>query len=296
MNPINLFGMTMKSDVTNKEYADSKFISLTKAMQTKVDIAGDKMTGNLDMNNNRVTNIGDAVDNYDCVTKHYLDSTIKPINRSVHSKVSVDGDSMSGDLDMNWHTVGNVKFPLKSCDAANKLYVQIYAERNEINVEMLCKIGEIISIILYKYDSLIHYRDTFSSSLTYAISMYSKYKNIFETTHAGYNEDISSCTILVDLKVNIIKIIEGLPKDIFQELKEELNKEKLFSAPDRGIRKRFRKFLIKRTEQLDSGGLNERLQFLLHKNLLLIDIGFAYLIDSLLHILLLEFSTIVINS
>ena len=102
--------------------------------------------------------------------------------------------------------------------------------------------------------------------------------------------------LFVDLKVNIIRIIEDLPKDIFQELKEELNEEKLFSTPDRGIRKRYRKFIIKRTEQFDSGGLNEQLQLLLYKNLLLIDIGFVYLIDSLLHILLVELSTIVINS
>ena len=118
--------------------------------------------------------------------------------------------------------------------------------------------------------------------------MYSKYKNILET-FTGYNDDLSSCTILVDLKVNMIKIIEVLPKNIFQELKEELNKEKLFSTPtERGIRKRFRRFLVKYTEQIDSEGVNEELQLLLYKNLLLIDIGFVYLIDSLLHILLLE--------
>ena len=296
MNPINLFGMTMKSGVTNKEYIDSKFISLTKAMQTKVDTAGDKMTGNLDMNNNRLMNVGNAVDKQDCITKDYLDTITKSINRQVQLKVNADGDTMRGNLDMDWHTVTNVKFPLKSCDAANKLYVQIYAERNEINVEKLCKIGEIISIILYKYDSLIQYRDVFSSSLAYAISMYSKYKTIFETTYAKYNEDISSCTILVDLKVNIIKIIEVLPEDVFQELKNELKKENLFSTPEDGTQKRFRRFLTKCREQTDSGGPNEQLQLLLYKNLLLIDIGFAYLIDSLLHILLLEFTTIVINS
>ena len=98
------------------------------------------------------------------------------------------------------------------------------------------------------------------------------------------------------MKVNTIRIIEDLPKDIFQELKEELSEEKLFLTPERGIRKRYRRFLIKRTEQFDSGGLKEQLQLLLHRNLLLIDIGFVYLIDSLLRILLLEFTTIVINS
>src|SRR5579872_4285585 len=137
MNPINLFGMTMKSGITGKEYIDSKFISLSKAMKTKVDIAGDKMTGNLDMNNNRLTNVGNPIDYHDSVTKHYFDLVIDPINRNVKSKVNVEGDSMLGELDMNWYAVTNVKFPLNSCDAANKLYVQIYSEAHEINVEKL---------------------------------------------------------------------------------------------------------------------------------------------------------------
>ena len=155
MNPINLFGMTMKSDVSNVDSKfDSKFVALVKEMKTKLEKPGDEMTSNLDMNDNRVTNIGNPVDNQDCVTKHYFDSAITPISRNVELRVNADGDSMSGDLHINWHTVTSVKFPLQSCDAANKLYVQIYAEGNEINVERLCKIGEIISLMLYKYDSL----------------------------------------------------------------------------------------------------------------------------------------------
>ena len=296
MNPINLFGMdhtmVLKSGVASKEYIDSKFeritIHLTKALQTKVDIAGDIMTGDLDMNNNRIINIGG---HQDCITRHYLDSIIEPMNRSVGLKVDIDGDSMLGDLDMNWHTVANVEFPLDSCDAANKLYVQICTaldRLDEVNVEKLCKIGSLISLILNKYDSLAQYRKNFSSSLAYAISMHTKYKNIFET-FAAYIEDIRNCTVFVDLKVNIIKIIEVLPKNAFQELKEELNKENLFSAPERGIRKRFKRFLNKCTEAKGSNEpLNEQLQLLLSKNLLLIDIGFVYLIDSLLHILLVE--------
>ena len=285
MNPINLFGMTIKPGVTSKEYIDSKFISLTKAMQTKVDIAGDKMTGNLDMSNNRITSVGNPVDIQDCITKQYLDSVISPINRKVQLKINVEGDSMLGDLDMNWYTVANVKFPLSPYDAANKLYLQMYTETNEVNVEKLLKIGEIISIILSKYDFLKQYKTDFINSLAYAIPMFSQYKKSSES-YAGYAEDISRCAIFVDLKVNTIRMVEFLSKNVFHELKEELNKEQLFSVPERGIRKRFRRFLIKSAEQIDSGAVNQQLQLLLAKNLLLIDTGFVYLIDSLLRILL----------
>src|SRR6478609_4863892 len=231
---VNKFGF--RSTIKPQSVDNSKFITLTKAMQAKVDKAGDKMTGNLDMNNNRLTNVGNPVDNQDCVTKDYLDTIAKPINRSVQLKVNVDGDPMCGNLDMNWHTLSNVKFPLNSCNATNKLYVQICTESDEIDVEKLCKLGEIISLILVdRYESLIQNMKCFLSSLAYAISMYSKYKDI-SLHHAGNIKDINNCTIFVDLKVNIAKIIEVLPQ----------------------------------------------------KNLLLLDIGFVYLIDSLLHILLLQ--------
>src|SRR6478609_696038 len=231
---VNIFGF--RSTIKRQSVDNSKFITLTKAMQTKVDKAGDKMTGNLDMNNNRLINIGNPVDNQDCVTKDYSDSITKSINRSVQLKVNADGDIMRGGLNMDWNSVKNVKFPLNSCDATNKLYVQICTESDEIDVEKLCKLGEIISLILVdRYESLIQNMKRFLSSLAYAISMYSKYKNV-SLYHAGNIKEISNCTIFVDLKVNIAKIIEVLPQ----------------------------------------------------KNLLLLDIGFVYLIDSLLHILLLQ--------
>ena len=91
----------------------------------------------------------------------------------------------------------------------------------------------------------------------------------------------------MDLKVNIIKIILGLSIDLIKELYEELNKQKLFSSPERGIGKRYRRFLNKAVDEIDPEGTNSELQLLLYKNVLLIDIGFIYLIDSLLHMLLI---------
>src|SRR6478609_4687879 len=102
---VNIFGF--RSTIKRQSVDNSKFITLTKAVQTKVDKAGDKMTGNLDMNNNRLINIENPVDNQDCVTKEYFDSITKFINRSVQLKVIVDGDTMRGNLDMDWHILSN---------------------------------------------------------------------------------------------------------------------------------------------------------------------------------------------
>src|SRR6476469_3330102 len=149
---LNIFGFrsTIKPSVDN-----SKFISLAKNLQTKVDKAGDKMTGILDMNNNRLTNMGNPVDKQDSITKDYLDIITKSINRSVQLKVNADGDIMRGGLNMDWNSVKNVKFPLNSCDATNKLYVQICTESDEIDVEKLCKLGGIISLLLVDRDDFL---------------------------------------------------------------------------------------------------------------------------------------------
>jgi hypothetical protein len=281
MNPINLFGLTMKSGVSNKDYIDSKFITLAKEMQTKIEKAGDKMTGNLDMNSNRLTNVGNAIDKQDCVTKNQLELTTDSIKRSVQLKLNTDGDSMSGKLDMMDHRISNVKFPLDSSDAANKLYVQNYTEFEEMDVEKLCKIGGIISLLASK--QAIN-TNNLNTCLAYTISLYNKYKSFSE---AYVNNDVSKSVIFVNLKVNVIKIILGLSKDLIKELNEELNKENLFSLPERGIRKRYRRFINKAVEEADPQGINSELQLLLHKNIFLIDIGFIYLIDTLMHKILL---------
>src|SRR5580700_6390452 len=100
MNPINLFGHTIKSDITSKEYIDSKFISLIRMMKTKLDLnfaqqnfvqkAGDKMTGNLDTSGNRLTNTGTPVDKHDCATRDYLNPRINSLSRTIRSKADLN--------------------------------------------------------------------------------------------------------------------------------------------------------------------------------------------------------------
>ena len=65
-----------------------------------------------------------------------------------------------------------------------------------------------------------------------------------------------------------------------------LNRERLFRNPEIGVRKRYRAFLVKRVVEVDPEGTNEQLQLLVYKNILFIDMGFFYLMDSLLHNLL----------
>ena len=56
---VNIFGSSGKSATTtlgvNKKYVDSKFISLTRNLEFKVNKAGDVMNGSLDMGNYKIS-------------------------------------------------------------------------------------------------------------------------------------------------------------------------------------------------------------------------------------------------
>ena len=72
---VNKFGLsenTTKSEVS-KKYVDSKFITLTKNLQTKVDKDGDIMTGNLNMNGQQLTGLVTPTDDDEACNKKYVD-------------------------------------------------------------------------------------------------------------------------------------------------------------------------------------------------------------------------------
>jgi hypothetical protein len=77
---VNSFG----SSNINKKSADIKYISLIKDLQFKVSKNGDIMSGNLNMNGNKVTHITDPSFNSDVVNKKYVDEAITRANKAEH--------------------------------------------------------------------------------------------------------------------------------------------------------------------------------------------------------------------
>ena len=90
-------------DAINKGYADGRY----------VDVAGDTMTGNLDMGANKVTSSATPSSGNDLTNKTYTDDTF----------VDVAGDTMSGELNMGSNKITNLADPTVDADAANKNYV-----------------------------------------------------------------------------------------------------------------------------------------------------------------------------
>ena len=101
---------------------DARIQALEDADQNFLMKSGGQMSGDIDMNENAVTNVKDPSQNGDAANKRYVDSVVSgavPPGKYL----STDGGTMSGDIDMGNHKVTNVATPVEGTDAANVDYV-----------------------------------------------------------------------------------------------------------------------------------------------------------------------------
>ena len=109
---VNIFGSSGKSDKTlgiNKKYVDSKFISLTRNLELKVNKDGDVMNGSLDMGNYKISSTHIPTNPEDLINKGYGDNNY--IYRS------------GGSLDMGPNKITSSYVPKEDIDLTNKNYV-----------------------------------------------------------------------------------------------------------------------------------------------------------------------------
>ena len=132
LQPIDMNGFTIDNlpvptandHACNKGYVDNKVNS--KADRSDLDdymkLDGSKsMTGNLNMDNNRITNLPSPYFSHEAVTKDYVTTVM---NHLPSLFLDRQGKSlMLGNLNMNNHLIQNVKDPDNTDDCANKKYV-----------------------------------------------------------------------------------------------------------------------------------------------------------------------------
>ena len=79
------------------------------------------MTGDLNLGNNKITGIGQPVDNTDAATKVYVDHTININQPNLSDYLEKDGTvPMTGELNLNDHKIINLSKPIQKSDAATK--------------------------------------------------------------------------------------------------------------------------------------------------------------------------------
>jgi hypothetical protein len=317
VNVYGLSGNKSKSNVTKKDL-DSKFINLTKNIQLKVDKNGDALSGNLSMEDHKITYLGDPVDDRDATNKTFVMSEIKA--NSIVTKVYIDtllhsklDKIITKDLNMNGQKVVGLANPTNDNEACNKKYLDskikeesylaklstdglikntenrlnLCVQKDELTTENTFDVAAVINNLLKEKGVN---QDQFFKAFNFIEKMYEKYMEIFEIqTSEALPDVIKSCVFFTDLKVAIITVIEELPRKIFVELKAKLMKENLISTPEPGeksLRRKYRRFINGFSKIVDPNRSNEALELLIQKNLLLIDIGYVYFIESLIKMLI----------
>ena len=132
LQPIDMNGFTIDNlplptavdHASTKGYTDNKVDSKANKsdLNDYMKLDGSKvMTGNLNMDNNRITNLPSPYFSHEAVTKDYVTTVMNHLPSLFLDRQGKS--SMLGNLNMNNHLIQNVKDPDNTDDCANKKYV-----------------------------------------------------------------------------------------------------------------------------------------------------------------------------
>lgn len=118
----------LEAEVTARQTADARIegkadqntSDIAELKTTKVSKAGDTMSGNLDMQQNTVTNVKDPVSDTDVVTLGYFNANKGDTSGKY---LPTAGGTMGGNIDMTGNKIVNVPNPSSDTDVSNKQYV-----------------------------------------------------------------------------------------------------------------------------------------------------------------------------
>lgn len=121
--PIDMSGQTIDSlpepseadHAVNKQYVDNADAKLEDAIEEKLPLTGGTMKGAINMNGQSITNLADAANDGDAVSKKYMENALGDY-------LPTNGGTMNGAINMGNHTITNVADPVNDTDAANKEY------------------------------------------------------------------------------------------------------------------------------------------------------------------------------
>lgn len=121
--PIDMNGQTIDSlpepseadHAVNKQYVDNADEKLEDAIEERLPLTGGTMKGAINMNGQSITNLADAANDGDAVSKKYMENALEDY-------LPTNGGTMNGAINMGNHTITNVADPVNGTDAANKEY------------------------------------------------------------------------------------------------------------------------------------------------------------------------------
>ena len=299
-------------------------VKLLKLIDSKLSTSGGVLTGSLDLGGNRISGVGDAANESDAVNLlqlyRELQSAINPLIDVMFSK---KGDQMLGDLNMNNHRILYISPPTQDNDIVtkrfvedfvnqriqqdddddgeraelsanldedlsrdihvqfNKKYLQIYNMTCEISVQNLVRICKIVSELYMPRTTtkLITLTNKFESFCTALNSVY------MTTQINSEVEKVLSC-IISYLKYLLISTIESLPRPTFNEFENIVNRtpDLLLEIQEGTPLIKICRFISKFGRRVNRNDPN--VELVIQKSFLFIDLGFHYISDQLLHMLI----------
>jgi hypothetical protein len=109
-----LLPLVTKTELAENDKTDQKYANART--NTRLALSGGTMTGNINMNNKKITNVAHPAEDLEVANKVYVDN-------SVETRLSTAGGRLSGALDMNGNKITNLANPAVDSDAASKTYV-----------------------------------------------------------------------------------------------------------------------------------------------------------------------------
>ena len=130
--------MSKSSDSPTTEEIE---VDLLHSSSAKLDTAGGIMSGSLNMNGNRITNVGEAIEMTDVIAKVDLLAYDNQLHLNFITPLSVNkfsksGDKLDGDLDLNNHKIINLKQPpIDNNDITTKRYVDKFVHQQILKAQ-----------------------------------------------------------------------------------------------------------------------------------------------------------------
>ena len=111
----NIFGSFSSRGASNadRKYVDSKFITLTRNLDAKLDKSGGTVTGNIDVNHNRILNVKSPQDTTDAANMEYVNGLMRNVLKY----------PLTHDVNFSNKRIHFVGDPINPQDAVNKRYV-----------------------------------------------------------------------------------------------------------------------------------------------------------------------------
>lgn len=114
---------------SNIQITEAQVTGLVADLASKLNLSGGTMSGVIDMNSHKITNVTDPTAAQDAATKFYVDDT-------VGNYLPLSGGTMTGAVNMNNFKITNLGLCTNSGDAANKGYVDSVA--TGLNIQAAC--------------------------------------------------------------------------------------------------------------------------------------------------------------